>query len=376
MPADRTPTRRNEFPASYDETLDRLAAEVRTANVRAVRKVNSELIRLYWSLGQIILERQATEGWGAKVIHRLSADLLRKFPRMTGLSPRNMQYMQQFASEFPEPIAQQIAAQLPWGHVMTLLDMREGLPIRTFYATRAAEAGWSRAVLLNQIKGQLHLRSGAASSNFALALPSEESELVQQMVKDPYNFEFLTLTSASERDVETGLVANLAKTLQELGLGFYYVGRQHRLVLHSDHGEEQEFFLDLLFYHHRLRRFVVFELKIDEFKPEYAGKLNFYCNVVDDQLRHVDGLDAPTIGILLCASKSNVVVDYSLRNLTAPLAVAQYTYRELPQEYQIALPSPADLEPIATEAIEVAQAASEELGNTQPAIRAAAGSSR
>ncbi len=376
MPTDRTAARRDEPPARYDETLQRLAAEVRTANARAVRKVNTELISLYWALGHIILERQAAESWGTKVISHLSADLLRQFPHMTGLSPRNMHYMQQFASEFPEPILPQAVAQLPWGHVRTLLDMNESLPTRTFYAEKAVEAGWSRAVLLNQIRGQLHLRAGAASSNFALALPSEESELVRHMVKDPYNFEFLTLASASERDVEIGLVANLSKTLQELGVGFYYVGRQHRLVLKDERGNEQEFFLDLLFYHHHLRRFVVFELKIDEFKTEYAGKLNFYCNVVDDQLRHADGLDAPTIGILLCASKSNVVVDYSLRNLRAPLAVAQYTYSELPQELQGVLPSPADLEPIAAEAFEEAKAASEALRSAQPAISAAAGSSR
>ncbi|HEY5304323.1 MAG TPA: PDDEXK nuclease domain-containing protein [Acidimicrobiales bacterium] len=361
MTIDNTPTHRDDLPASYDETLKRLAAEVRSANIRAVRKVNVELINLYWSLGHIILERQAAEGWGTKVIMRLSADLRRQFPHMRGLSPRNLQYMQQFASDFPGPIAQQPAAQLPWGHVMVLLDLSEDAVVRKFYATGAVKEGWSRAVLLNQIKSRLHLRAGAAPSNFSLVLPPAESDLMQQMVKDPYNFEFLTLASdAAERDVETGLVANLAKTLQELGVGFYYAGRQHRLVLTGDHGEEQEFFLDLLFYHHYLRRFVVFELKIDEFKPEYAGKLNFYCNVVDDQLRHADGLDAPTIGILLCASKSNVVVDYSLRNLTTPLAVAQYTYSELPQEFQEVLPSPADLEPIATEAIEEAEAASEQ----------------
>jgi predicted nuclease of restriction endonuclease-like (RecB) superfamily len=247
---------------------------------------------------------------------------------------------------------------LPWGHVMVLLDLNEDIAIRTFYATRAVEAGWSRAVLLNQVKNGLHLRAGAAPSNFALALPPGESELVQQMIKDPYNFEFLTLAAdAAERDVETGLVAHLAKTPQELGVGFYYVGRQHRLVLTDDTGEELEFYLDLLFYHHYLRRFVVFELKIDEFKPEYAGKLNFYCNAVDDQLRHADGLDGPTIGILLCASKANVVVDYSLRGLETPLAVAQYTYSELPGEIQDALPSPADLEEVAAEAIEEAEIA-------------------
>jgi YhcG PDDEXK nuclease domain len=182
------------------------------------------------------------------------------------------------------------------------------------------------------------------------------------MIKDPYDFQFLTLAAeASERDVETGLVANLARLLRELGVGFYDVGRQHRLTLINEEGDEQEFFLDLLFYHHLLRRFVVFELKIDEFKPESVGKLNFYCNVVDDQLRHVDGHDAPMVGILLCVSKSNIVVDYALRGVDTPIAVSQYgysVYSDLPPELQDALPSPEELEPIAAEALEEAQAAS------------------
>jgi len=274
---------------------------------------------------------------------------------MTGLSPRNLDYMRKFAAEMPEAIVQQAAAQLPWGHVMVLLNLNEDLPVRTFYATSAAKEGWSRNVLLNQIKSGFHLRAGAAPSNFVLVLPPSESELVQQMVKDPYNFEFLTLAAnAAERDVETGLVANLAKTLQELGVGFYYAGRQQRLVLTDEDSTEHEFYLDLLFYHYFLRRFVVFELKIDEFKAEYVGKLNLYCNIVDDQLRHEDGHDASTIGILLCASKSRVVVDYALRGVGSPLAVAEYTFTDLPPEIQEALPSPEDLASFAAEAIEEA----------------------
>ncbi len=355
MSTSSTPARRDSLPADYSETLNRLAVEVRSANIRAARKVNAELINLYWTIGDVILERQAEEGWGTKVIARLSADLRREFPLMTGLSPRNLQYMQQFASGFPGPIAQQPAAQLPWGHVMVLLDLKEDSATREFYAASAAKEGWSRKFLLHQIKSGLHLRAGAAPSNFALVLPPAESELVQQMIKDPYNFEFLTLASgAAERDVETGLVANLAKTLQELGVGFYYAGRQHRLVLADEDATEHEFYLDLLFYHHLLRRFVAFELKIDEFKAEYVGKLNLYCNIVDEQLRHEDGHDASTIGILLCASKSRVVVDYALRGVGSPLAVSEYTFRDLPPEIQDALPSPADLASFAAEAIEEA----------------------
>jgi predicted nuclease of restriction endonuclease-like (RecB) superfamily len=275
---------------------------------------------------------------------------------MTGLSPRNLHYMRKFAAEMPSEFVQRVVAQLPWGHVTVLLDLDETPSIRDYYASSAAKEGWSRAILLHQIKSKLHLRAGAALSNFAKVLAPDESAMVQQMVKDPYNFEFLTLASdAAERDVETGLVANLAKTLQELGVGFYYAGRQHRLVL-ADHGQaEHEFYLDLLFYHHLLRRFVVFELKIDEFKAEYVGKLNLYCNIVDDQLRHDDGRDASTIGILLCASKSQVVVDYALRGVGSPLAVAEYSFGELPPEIQDALPSPADLASFAADAIEEAR---------------------
>jgi predicted nuclease of restriction endonuclease-like (RecB) superfamily len=272
---------------------------------------------------------------------------------MSGFSPRNLKYMRAMATAWPdEAIVLRLVAQLPWGHIQDLLGKLDDQALRDWYAGQAIANGWSRNVLVNQIKSNLHLRAGAAPTNFAAVLPPDQSELVQQIVKDPYNFEFLTLASgASEREVEAGLVAELARTLQELGLGFYYAGRQHRLSITGDDGETHEYFLDLLFYHHHLRRFVVFELKVDAFKPEYAGKLSFYCNVVDDQLRHRDGHDDHTIGILLCASRSRTIVDYSLRSFDNPMAVAEYTYSQLPQELQDALPSPADLEPIAAEAL-------------------------
>ncbi len=185
MSASNPPARRITLPEDYDETLARLATEVRAANVRATLHVNRELITLYWNIGRVILERQADEGWGTKVIERLSSDLRREFPNMTGLSPRNLHYMRKFASEMPEAIVQQAVAQLPWGHVTVLLDYADEPAVRTFYAQKAVEGGWSRAVLLNQIKSSLHLRAGAASSNFELTIPAEQSELVQQMVKDP-----------------------------------------------------------------------------------------------------------------------------------------------------------------------------------------------
>ena len=354
------PARRNALPADYSDVLIAVKDAVRSARTRVALAANTELIQLYWKLGRLILERMDAEGWGAKVIDRLSVDLRAEFPDMTGFSPRNLRYMRSMAAAWPdEAMLQQAAATLPWTHIHVLLDRLDDRDTRDWYAREAVSNGWSRAMLANRIASKLHLRAGAAVSNFATALPAGQSELVQQIVKDPYNFEFLTLVAgASEREVETGLVAELARTLQELGVGFYYAGRQHRLTFAGDDGEDHEYFLDLLFYHHYLRRFVVFELKIDAFKPEYAGKLNFYCNVVDDQLRHHDGHDEPTIGILLCASRSKTVVDYSLRNLNSPMAVAEYTYSELPPELQDALPSPADLEPVAAEAIAEAESRS------------------
>ncbi len=352
-----TPARLNDLPSDYPAVLAEAKAAVQSARTRVALAANTELIRLYWTLGRMILDQATSEGWGTKVVDRLSVDLRQEFPEMTGFSPRNLKYMRAMATAWPdEAIVLRLVARLPWGHIQELLNSLDDQDTRDWYAGQAVTNGWSRAVMANQIKSLLHLRAGAAPSNFAAALPEGQSELVQQIVKDPYNFEFLTLAAgASERDVEDGLVAELARTLQELGIGFYYAGRQHRLTIDGDDGESQEYFLDLLFYHHYLRRFVVFELKIDSFKPEYAGKLSFYCNVVDDQLRHHDGRDEPTIGILLCASRSKTIVDYSLRSFDNPLAVAEYTYNELPQELRDALPSPADLEPIAAEALAEAE---------------------
>jgi len=360
------PARRDELPIDYVALLEAAKAAVQAARTRVALAANSELILLYWKLGKLILERMDAEGWGTKVVDRLSSDLRLEFPEMSGLSPRNLRYMRSMAMAWPdEAMLQQAAATLPWTHIHVLLDKLDNRALRDWYAGQAVSNGWSRDVLANQIKSQLHLRAGAAPTNFNAVLPPGRSELLQQIVKDPYNFEFLTLASgATERDVEAGLVAELARTLQELGVGFYYAGRQHRLNITGADGETHEYFLDLLFYHHYLRRFVVFELKIDAFKPEYAGKLSFYCNVVDDQLRHHDGRDEPTIGILLCASHSTTIVDYALRSIDNPMAVAEYTYSQLPQELQDALPSPADLEPIAAEAL--AEAADQTAAGSDP----------
>jgi len=326
-------------PDSYAALLAQAKTAVRDAQVRAHLAVNRELIGLYWQLGRLILTRQQAEGWGSRVVERLSADLRAEFPDMKGLSRRNLLYMRAFAAAWPEAeIVQQPVAQLPWGHVTVLLDKLDDAELRGWYAEQAVENGWSRNVLLHQIMSQLHRRLGAAPSNFSRTLPTPESELVQQITKDPYNLEFLGLgAQVAERQLEDALVAHLQRFLLELGAGFAFVGRQYRLEVGGD-----EFFVDMLFYHLRLRRYVVIELKSGRFKPEYAGQLNFYVNAIDDLLRTPD--DGQTLGILLCASHNERVVRYALHSINTPMAVAGSTYRELPDDVRDALPADSDLE--------------------------------
>lgn len=331
----KTPARHSNLPSDYPAVLAEIKDRIRSAQIRAHRAVNTEMVQLYWSIGKTILERQAGEGWGTKVIERLSADLRSAFPDQTGWSRANLHYMRAFAAAWPESV-QRPVGQLPWGHITTLLDRFDDQGTRDWYATEAVRNGWSRAVLLHQIKTQLHLRAGAAPSNFAEALSPPDSELVQQMVKDPYNFGFLGLSGeVAERELEDALVQQLTTFLLELGNGFAFLGRQYPVEV-----EGEDFLIDLLFYHLGLRRYVVIELKVGEFRPEYAGKLNFYVNVVDDQLRRE--VDGDTIGILLCTDKRDGLVRYSLKGLTTPVGVASYDL--LPADVQKELPPAEDLE--------------------------------
>ena len=331
------PVPQRGLPSDYAEVLKDLMTQIRSAQIRAHRAVNTELIQLYWSIGKTILGRQALEGWGTKVIDRLASDLRQEFPQMTGLSPRNFRYMRTFAVAW-STIGQQPVAQLPWGHIAVLLDRVEVQATREWYAAEAVRNGWSRAVLLNMVKSHLHLRAGAAPSNFADVLAPADSELVEQLLKDPYNFEFLSLSEkVAERTLEDALVERLKTFLLELGHGFAFVGRQVPLTVDGD-----EFFVDLLFYHYVSHRFVVVELKVESFVPEYAGKLNFYVNVVHDQLAGPG--DSETIGIPLCADKNARVVEYALRGLSTPIAVSQYEL--LPSEVRDVLPSAEELQQV------------------------------
>ena len=257
---------------------------------------------------------------------------------MTGLSPRNLKYMRAFAEAFPdEAIVQQLVAQLPWGHNVKLVESLKTPAERLWYARQAVEHGWSRNVLAHQIESGLHRRQGKALTNFARTLPPPQSDLAQELVKDPYSFDFLALGPAmSERELEQGLLEHLRSLILELGKGFAFVGSQHHLEVGG-----QDYYLDLLFYHLRLRCFVVVELKIEEFKPEFAGKMNFYLSAVDDQLRHES--DGPSIGIILCKGKNEVIVEYALRDSTKPMGVAEYRLSAaLPEPFQGELPTEAE----------------------------------
>jgi predicted nuclease of restriction endonuclease-like (RecB) superfamily len=320
---------------SYTAFVGDLKRKITEARHRASLSVNRELILLYWSIGRDILDRQEREGWGTKVIDRLAVDLAHAFPQMTGLSARNLKYMRAFAGAWPDgEFVQRVVAQLPWGHNVSLLDSVKATEERAWYAQQASEHGWSRAVLVHQIESALFARQGSALTNFTRTLPAEQSDLAQQLLKDPYTFDFLALgPDMLERDLERGLIEHMRALILELGKGFAFVGSQYHLEVGG-----QDYYLDLLFYHLRLRCFVVIELKIEEFKPEFAGKMNFYLSAVDDQLRHED--DQPTIGIILCKGRNEVIVEYALRDSSKPMGVAQYQLSPaLPPQLQQALPT-------------------------------------
>ncbi len=331
---------RQNIAAGYATFLARLKKQIVQAQGRAALSVNRELVLLYWQIGREILERQKAEGWGSKVIDQLSQDLRREFPSMKGFSPRNLKYMRAFADSWgDEEFVQQVAAQIPWFHNCTLLDKVSEIAERHWYAQQTIEHGWSRSVLVSQIESGLYTRQGRALTNFGRTLPAPQSDLAQLVLKDPYNFDFLQLgQEASERDVEHKLVLSVRKFLLELGVGFAFVGQQYHLEL-----GEQDFYIDLLFYHLRLRCFVVIELKAVEFQPEFAGKINFYLSAVDDLLRHPD--NKPSIGIILCRSKNKVIAEYALRDTNKPIGVSSYHLTEaLPESLQGDLPSIEELE--------------------------------
>ena len=334
-PASLTPA-----PTGYPEWLHDLKSRIHTAQQRAALAVNRELVQLYWQIGRDILTRQAEQGWGAKVIERLAHDLRTAFPDMKGFSPRNLKYMRAFAEAWPNAeFVQQAVAQLPWGHNLVLLDKLNTPEERQWYADNALKHNWSRNVLGIHIETRLRERSGTAVTNFETRLPKPQSDLARESLKDPYRFDFLGLTDeAQEREVEHALVRHVTEFLLELGAGFAFVGRQVLLDVGGD-----EFFIDLLFYHLKLRCYVVIELKGGKFKPEHLGQLGFYLTAVDRQVKSEH--DNPTIGLLLCKSKNKVVAEYALGDQSRPMGIAEYKLLEsLPEALQTSLPSIEQIE--------------------------------
>ncbi|OPY37892.1 MAG: hypothetical protein A4E35_00947 [Methanoregula sp. PtaU1.Bin051] len=342
------------LPAGYTEFIASLKERIRSAQVKAALSVNRELICLYWQIGRELAGRLDAEGWGAKVVDRLARDLRSEFPGTEGFSRTNLYRMRAFYSAYagtsaivPQAVGQtdcpmpEVLTHIPWGHNVILIEKVKDPERRVWYARQAIEYGWSRAVLDHQIGSDLYARQGKAVTNFQDALPAPQSDLALQTFKDPYIFSFLALTqSAREGDLEQGLIDHIQKFLLELGVGFSFIGRQYLLEV-----DGCEYYIDLLFYHLRLRCFVVIDLKMEEFSPEHAGKMNFYLSAVDDLLRQPG--DQPSIGLVLCKTKKRLTVEYALRDMGKPIGVSEWRTRlvaSLPKELQDNLPAIEDLE--------------------------------
>ena len=330
------------LPRDYADTLGAIKRRIQEERLRVVLAANATMVLLYWDIGRMILERQDRAGWGAKVIDRLAADLRKAFPDMKGFSPRNLKYMRAFAAAWVErPIVQEALAQIPWYHHIALLEKLDDPAKRLWYARKAMEHGWSHSILVLQIDGRAHARQGKAITNFRDTLPPAESDLATQVFKDPYLFDFLaTAEPRREREIEQSLVDHIQRFLLELGAGFAFVGRQVPLEV-----GDQDFQIDLLFYHLTLRCYVVVELKAVPFDPAFVGQLNLYLSAADDLLRHPD--DQPTIGLLLCHAKNKVVVEYALRHLQRPIGVARWATTlvgRLPKALKGSLPTVKEIE--------------------------------
>nr|WP_053225320.1 PDDEXK nuclease domain-containing protein [Simkania negevensis] len=335
---------KNSEPISngYLETLKKLKEKIQSSQIQAAVKVNQELIHLYWEIGIAISEKQEKEGWGAKTIEKLAKDLKAAFPHAKGFSRTNISYMVQFSKEYPEiEIIQQLVGQIPWGHNLILIQRLSNREERLWYVKKIIENGWSRNMLSIWIDSDLYRREGKAITNFTNTLPPLQSDLANQTLKDPYCFDFLSLTkNYEERDLEKGLIDHIQKFLIELGKGFAFVGKQCELKVSNT-----IYYLDLLFYHLELSCFCVIELKGTSFKPEYAGKINFYLSAVDDLMKRPH--DNPSIGILLCKDKNKTEVEYALRDIKKPIGVASYEteiVKNLPEKLKSSLPSVEEIE--------------------------------
>ena len=323
----------------YLSIIENIKHEINAAQYRAAVHVNADMLLLYYDIGCVINEHKT---WGSKFIDNLAADIRLAFPKSKGYSVRNLKYMAKFAETYAErEFVQQVVAQIPWGHNIVILDKVNNLEERKWYIKKSAQNGWSRNVLVHQIESNLYQRQVLAEkvSNFENRLPSPQSELAVQTMKDPYVFDFIAFNeNMLERDIEQALVRDVTRLLLELGTGFAFLGNQYHLNVGGD-----DFYIDLLFYNINLRCYVVIELKTGDFKPEYAGKLNFYLSAVDGILKKEQ--DNPSIGLLLCKSKNNVVAEYSLKDMSKPIGVSEYKITSsLPDNLEKQLPSIEDIQ--------------------------------
>ena len=324
----------------YNSFLVDIKTQIKLSQQKAFNAVNQEMISLYFNIGKMIDTWQKELGWGAKVIDKLSLDILNEFPTMSGFSTRNLKLMVQFYKEYSnDEFVQPIVAQIPWTHNIILIQKIKDKSLRFWYMEQTLQNGWSKDILSLMINSEVHNRTGNLVSNFSQILPPLESDLVQQSFKDPYRFDFLTITEPfKERELENNLIKHMEKFLIELGSGFAFVGRQYKLEIGDD-----EFYIDLLFYHLKLRCFIVVELKKGKFKPEYSGQVNFYCSAIDGILAQKD--DKPTIGLILCQEKNEIVAEYSLKNMTQPIGISEYQLTEvLPKEFESSLPTIEEIE--------------------------------
>ncbi len=325
----------------YLAFIQDIKQRIQGAQIKASVAVNQALLHLYWELAERIVAKQQDSAWGDGFLLQMSRDLQAEFPNMKGFSLRNLKYMRQWFQfwSVESAIGQQLVAQIPWGHNLVIISKIKTTEQALFYVQKTIQNNWSRVVLTHQIESGLYLREGKAVTNFQATLPAPHSDLARQMLKDPYHFDFLMLKERhDEQELENALIEHITRFLLELGAGFSYLGRQYKLEVDGD-----EFFIDLLFYHVRLHCYVVVELKTVKFKPEFAGKLNFYISAVDEILKTEQ--DNPTIGILICKSKKDTVVEYALRNINKPIGVSEYIITQnLPEELKSSLPSIEEIE--------------------------------
>ena len=334
--------------SEYKKLLSELKEKVRSSQLKAAIKVNYELLDLYWTLGENIVKNQEQYSWGDAFIKYLAKDLQKEFPDMKGFSETNIKYIRRWylfyikglqpVAQFDERVIKQIK-QIPWGHNQRIINKCKTIDEALYYVNKTIENGWSRHVLIHQIESGLYGREGKSITNFDKRLPALQSDLARQTLKDPYNFDFLTIREGyDERELQKELIDKISDFLLELGEGFAYIGKEYHININGD-----DFYIDLLFYNLKLHSYIVIELKAEKFKPEHLGQLNFYVTAVNRELK--TDRDNATIGLLICKDKNDVVCEYSLEQISQPIGISKYEITKLLEaEYKNSLPSIEEIE--------------------------------